>query len=228
MEPVWDEHCFLLIGSEEINAEECLRLQLWDSDRFSADDDLGRVELDLKDLMNNEKSKGCMWEREDELTPMDGKGKMPGKVFWEVGYYDKVRITKDQLEKQDAQPDVKTLQQLKDKVDKSAGRKLREADHDVGSEIEQQKAQDYQNQENELIASSPPPDGYPSGILSIEIHNAFGLEVANLRKTSQESQEDTDERENDDLPSPYCSVMLNETKVYVTRTKPKVWVPLRV
>lgn len=72
MEPVWDETAFIPVGPEELNAEERIRVQLWDSDRTSADDDLGRVEVDLKELMNNPKSKGKMWDRSDGFLALEG------------------------------------------------------------------------------------------------------------------------------------------------------------
>lgn len=60
------------MGAEEVNAEERLRIQLWDSDRTSADDDLGRIELDLKELMLSPQSKGKMWDRTDGFLALEG------------------------------------------------------------------------------------------------------------------------------------------------------------
>lgn len=60
------------MGPEEINAEERLRIQLWDSDRTSADDDLGRIELDLKELMHSPQSKGKVWDRTDGFLALEG------------------------------------------------------------------------------------------------------------------------------------------------------------
>ncbi|RJE16617.1 C2 domain protein, partial [Aspergillus sclerotialis] len=45
--PNWSEWSHILVTPEELNADEKLRLQLWDSDKYTADDDLGRVEVDL-------------------------------------------------------------------------------------------------------------------------------------------------------------------------------------
>ncbi|EEB90319.1 hypothetical protein MPER_11488, partial [Moniliophthora perniciosa FA553] len=55
--PVWEETCFMLVGPAELNAQERLRLQLWDSDRFTADDLLGAVEVPLKDIMQSSETK---------------------------------------------------------------------------------------------------------------------------------------------------------------------------
>ena len=60
------------MGPEEVNAEERIRIQLWDSDRTSADDDLGRIELDLKELMHSPQSKGKMWDRTDGFLALEG------------------------------------------------------------------------------------------------------------------------------------------------------------
>jgi len=38
--PRWEEWAYMLVTPEELNAEETLRLQLWDSDKHTADDDL--------------------------------------------------------------------------------------------------------------------------------------------------------------------------------------------
>ena len=76
---VWNETAFVLVGPEEINAEERLRIQLWDSDRTSADDDLGRIELDLKELMHSPESKGKMWDRTDGFLALEGESRR--KIF---------------------------------------------------------------------------------------------------------------------------------------------------
>ena len=51
MEPYWYETAYLLVTPQELNVAERLRLQLWDSDRMTADDDLGRIEVDLKQIV---------------------------------------------------------------------------------------------------------------------------------------------------------------------------------
>ena len=221
MKPSFEEHCILLVGTEELNAQERLRIQLWDSDRTSADDDLGRIEVGLDELMQDENSKGKMWSREDTFVGLDGDSSMPGKLGWEVGYFDKVDITLDQLQKQQVQPDIRTIQQLKDKVAESTDRKLREAPHKVQREEKSQtKQQEYEDEQQQLICAAPPPEGHCSGILSIQVHNATGLEVSSLRKKTKAEEEDSENFE-DDLPSPYCNIIINGKILYKTRTKPK-------
>jgi len=74
-----------------------------------------------------------------------------------------------------------------------------------------------------LIIASPPPQNHPSGILSIQIHQITGLEIEaiNKNKASKHEAQSDEEEEGEDLPSAYCTVILNHQKVYKTRTKPK-------
>ena len=142
MKPVWEETTFIQVGPQEVNAEERLRVQLWDSDRTSADDDLGRIEVDLKELMHNPKSKCNMWHRTDGFQALEGDEKMPGSLDWSVGYYPKLKIQPEQLKKQNVEPEVNTFQDLKDKVSQEAQKMLREAKaKDESEETDQQKAQ---------------------------------------------------------------------------------------
>jgi hypothetical protein len=222
--PIWDEWAYILVTPEELNAEEKLRLQLWDSDKYTADDDLGRVEVELKELMQSSKTKNTMSDREDRFMGQEPGEKMPGSLIWSVGYYEKTRITEEQISQQSEDDKIKSKKDLKTSVSESAERKLREAkEHDESKEINQQKAQDYRELENAMICSSPPDPNYPSGVLSIQIHNITGLQVESLQKEDKEGkpQREDDAEDSDELPSSYCTIILNHAKLYTTRTKPK-------
>jgi hypothetical protein len=223
MEPHWDETCFVCVTPNELNVDEKLRLQLWDSDRGTADDDLGRIEVDLKDLMKGQETNGKIFDRDDGFKALKAGEGMPGKLSWSVGYFSKTRITDDQLVAQDEDPDVKTIEQVKQKSYKEAENKLREASKDHQHEVEQQKSEDFRNRQDQLIIAAPPSEDYPSGILSIQIHQITGLELESLNKSKQsDSAEATDEEEEgDELPSSYCTIIINHRKVFKTRTKPK-------
>lgn len=228
MEPYWDETCYVLVTDQELNVDERIRVQLWDSDRISADDDLGRIEVDLKELMRDERSQGKMWDRCDGFRALKVGEDMPGKLEWSVGYYAKTRIQNDQLEKQSFDSDVRSMDQLEKKVDEICDRKLREAKTKQGrhkgdaNELHQQRAQELKEREDAMIISAPPPNGYPSGIFSIQIHQITGLELARYNKAdSDKDAEGSDEEEQGDgLPSAYCNVIINHKKVFKTRTKP--------
>jgi hypothetical protein len=222
--PKWHEWAYMLVSPEELNAEEKLRLQLWDSDKHTADDDLGRVEVDLKELMHSPKTKNKQCDRVDRFRGQDPTENMPGTISWSVGYYAKTRITEDQLASQTEDDKIKTKEDLKKQVSDTAERKLREAtEHNVSREANQQKTQDYQERENALICASPPDPKYPSGILSIQIHNITGLEVEALQNKDKDNElnREDEAEQSDDLPSSYCTIILNHKKIYMTRTKPK-------
>ncbi|KAI1093923.1 hypothetical protein F5B19DRAFT_447942 [Rostrohypoxylon terebratum] len=220
-EPDWNEWASILVTPEEVNAEEKLRLQLWDSDKWSADDDLGRVEVDLKNLM---KSPNRMHDREDRFSGQDPDETMPGSIVWSVGYFSKMRITSKELEQQTINEEIRTHDELKQHVSKVSERKLREAGKaSDDEELRQQKAQDYREIEESMIISAPPSTDLVSGILSVQIHNITGLEVQKLQKADKgDSGDDEDEAEQqDDMPDSYCTIILNHKKIYRTRTKPK-------
>jgi len=241
MEPVWDETAFIQVSAEELNAEERLRVQLWDSDRTSADDDLGRIEVDLKDLMQNPKSNCKMCDRSDGFLALEGKEEMPGILDWSVGYFPKTRIQVEQLEKQKVKLEVNTFQELKKKISEEASKKLREAtDRDESNEIDQQKAQMLKDAEgmiyalatdnhalltrlpDAMVISTPPLQHYPTGVFSIQIHNITGLEFEKINK-NQGQDDDGDETAEgaEDLPSSYAIIILNHRSIFRTRTKPK-------
>ncbi|KAL1643447.1 hypothetical protein SLS58_004805 [Diplodia intermedia] len=196
MEPVWDETAFVLVTADELNVEERLRVQLWDSDRTTADDDLGRIELDIKQLMRSPESRGKMMDRVDGFKALTAGETMPGKLEWSVGYFPKVRVLDSQLAQQQADPEIRSVDQLKQIADEESEQKLRESKKDESAELEQQKAQDFK-------------------ITGLE------LEPINKNKASKHEADSDEEQEGDDLPSSYCNIIINHGKAFRTRTKPK-------
>jgi hypothetical protein len=228
MNPVWEETAYLLVTPQEINVDERLRVQLWDSDRFTADDDLGRIEVDLKHLMKSEETNGTMHKRCDGFRALKKGQEMPGKLEWQVGYFSKTRIQDCQLKAQTYDPEIRTMAQLRESVDTACANKLREAsikerDSDRDKrELEQQRAQELKATQDNMIISAPPPEDYPSGILSLVVHNITGLELEKLSKEDSSSDlPDQEEETGDTLPSSYCNLIINHRKVFKTRTKPQ-------
>lgn len=223
-EPEWHEYASILVTPEELNAQERLRLQLWDSDKYTADDDLGRVEVDLKELMHNPESHNKMRDREDRFTGQDPDEKMAGSLQWSVGYFSKVRITDKALEQQTFDESIRTKDQLKDHVAELSANKLKEAGKTADDdELHRQHIQDYAEIETNMIISAPPSQEFVSGILSVQIHNITGLEVQKLQRQEQgDGETDGEETEtDDDMPDSYCSIILNHKNIYRSRTKPK-------
>jgi Ca2+-dependent lipid-binding protein len=53
LNPVWEETAMLLLTEDEIKGEEDLSVMLWDSDKRTADDLVGRVTIPVVELMKN-------------------------------------------------------------------------------------------------------------------------------------------------------------------------------
>jgi hypothetical protein len=77
------------------------------------------------------------------------------------------------------------------------------------------------------VTRIPPDPAYPSGILSVQIHNIVGLErhiVSGSKGSSGvrrgEAQTTQEEEEGQNLPSGFCSIILDYQKIYRTRVKP--------
>ncbi|KAK0212683.1 hypothetical protein DFS33DRAFT_1391528 [Desarmillaria ectypa] len=204
--PVWEETMMLLVTPAEIHARERLRLQLWDSDRFSADDILGTVETSLHDIIETSETSNQSRLRQDDLVASDGS-KWPGVLHWSVGYFSKTTL---EHHSKDAAAISETVNQ-EDENGCAAmpGRSAQSV------EIREQKLKDMKEKKDEIIASTKPSDEWLSGILSVNIEQITELGIQKARDVGELEKEDGD------LPSPYCTVIVNHQQVYKTRTKMK-------
>jgi hypothetical protein len=73
------------------------------------------------------------------------------------------------------------------------------------------------------VKRTPPDPAYPSGILSVVIHQINNLERQNLQGASGKDREgaagqDTDEpsEQGNNLPSGYCEIIVNDDLIYKT------------
>ncbi|KAF8199670.1 meiotically up-regulated 190 protein [Pholiota molesta] len=207
IDPVWEETTALLVGPSEINGHEGIRLQVWDSDRFTVDDLMGNVEISLQDLMTNDISLNRMTTRTDKLVGERGKP-LPGTLHWECGYFAKTTL------EQHVQHKRRDADETRTKVEKEAEEKLREAN----AKGTRQK-EDMKEKTDEIVATTEPTSEWPSGILSIWIEQISGLEID--KGKDSDVREDAEDQEDGNLPSAYCTIILNEQRVYKTRTKMK-------
>lgn len=76
LNPVYEETCVLLLTQDEVRSKEDLSAMLWDSDKMSADDLVGRVQIPVEELM---KSPNKMIRREDGLMGFEDANEMPGE-----------------------------------------------------------------------------------------------------------------------------------------------------
>ncbi|BGO94717.1 hypothetical protein NBRC10512_007335 [Rhodotorula toruloides] len=209
LNPVWEQTAFILVSADEVRAAENLSIQLWDSDRVSADDLVGRIQVPITELMLKPNE---MQHRTDKLMGFEDADEMSGTLTWSVAYYEKAKLNPD-LKKEPG-------------IDHSLPKELQ--DHPQ-LKIEENK---QDTPEEADVERTPPDPQYPSGILSVIINQIHSLERQNLTGASGKNREgqagqDTDEasEQNGNLPSSYCEIVVNDDLCYRTRVKQYTQMP---
>ncbi|WWC90217.1 uncharacterized protein L201_005150 [Kwoniella dendrophila CBS 6074] len=212
LNPVFEETAVLLLTMDEVKAKEDLAVMLWDSDKMSADDLVGRVQVPVEELMLEPNT---MKRREDKLMGFEDANDMPGKVVWSVGYFEKAPLLKD-LERGPTVEEAKAAP----------------APTKTAPEMEM-LPQDAAPNPAKKDLPPPPPDvqktkpdpKWPSGVLSVILHQINNLERQNLEGASGdregEAGQDTDvpSEQSENLPSGYGEILVNDDMVYKTRVK---------
>ncbi|CCO32297.1 Meiotically up-regulated gene 190 protein [Rhizoctonia solani AG-1 IB] len=208
LNPVYEETAALLLTQDEIKAEEDLSVMLWDSDKRSADDLIGRVQIPVKELISKPNE---VIRRTDKLVGFEDATDMEGTLHWSVGYYPKLPLKKElERPEENPPPPTRTAPEMEmrpgDKGPNPAKRDLPPPPPDV--------------------SRTPPDPAYPSGILKVVVHQINNLERQNLFGTSGKEREgqagqDTDEpsEQGGNLPSGYCELIVNDDMIYKTRVK---------
>ncbi|KAF2839541.1 hypothetical protein M501DRAFT_719156 [Patellaria atrata CBS 101060] len=205
LNPIWEETCALLVTPELIKADENLSVELWDSDRHSADDIVGKIELSMQKMIQHP---GKMYPQVSKLAGMDADSSMPGELHWEVGYFGKPQFRPALRTdgKNKALPDA-----LKDKP-----------------EFQDEKGV-TNTEADDAVQHTPPDPLWPSGICSVIVHQIVNLELENVKGSNGNRKgreyepakpygENTEEQ-GKNLPTSYCTVLLNDELVYRTRSK---------
>lgn len=199
LNPVWEETCALLVTPELIKADEQLSVELWDSDRSTSDDVVGKVELSMQKMIQHP---GKMYPQSSKLRGMDADSSMPGELHWEVGYFGKPQF-RPALRTHGK--DVNLPPQLQDKPE------LQDAKGSIDNSTE------------DAVVHTPPDPLWPSGICSVVVHQIVNLELQNIKgsqgkrkgrefEPAQESGENKEE-EAKKLPSSYCTILFNDQLV---------------
>jgi Ca2+-dependent lipid-binding protein len=159
LNPVWEETAALLVTPELIKADEQLSVELWDSDRNTADDMVGKVELSMQKMIQHP---GKMYPQLSKLSGTDAGSAMPGELHWEVGYFGKTKF----------RPALRT-----DGKDRNLPEGLRD------SEVLRDEKGTLDTALADAVAHTPPDPLWPSGIVSIVIHQIVNLEFENVKGT---------------------------------------------
>lgn len=157
LNPIWEETTALLVTPDLIKADEQLSIELWDSDRNTADDIVGKVELSMQKMIQHP---GKMYPQISKLSGMQDGSEMPGELHWEVGYFGKPKfrpaLRTDGKDKNlpDALKDDERLQDEKGKLD---------------------------TEDADAVAHTPPDPLWPSGVCSVIVHQIVNLELENIK-----------------------------------------------
>jgi hypothetical protein len=206
LNPVFEESCALLVTPDIIKADEQLSLELWDSDRSSADDVVGKVELSIQKLIQHP---GKMFPQVSKLKGVQAGSDMPGELHWEVGFFGKTQFRKA-LRTDGKDPNLP--KELRDKA---------ELQDDKGA---------IDTAEEDAVTHTPCDPLWPSGVLSVVVHQIVNLELANVKgsngkrkgreyEPARPEAGAAQEEQGKKLPSSYCTILINDELVYKTRTK---------
>ena len=199
LNPIWEETAALLVTPEYIKANENLSVELWDSDRHSADDIVGKVELSMQKMIQHP---GKMYPQVSKLAGMDADSEMPGELHWEIGYFGKPKF----------RPALRT-----DGKNKNLPEQLK--DH---PDLQDDKGT-LNTEQDDAVAHTPPDPLWPSGICSVVIHQIVNLELENVmgsngNRNGREYEPakpfgEATEESGKNLPTSYCTILFNDELV---------------
>ncbi|KAG8739889.1 hypothetical protein FRC10_005023 [Ceratobasidium sp. 414] len=213
--PVWEETAMVLVGPDATAVREKLSFQIWDSDRVSADDVLGTVEIDIATLIKNKNQS----RRSAEQIKGD-----KGALEFTVGFYEKEAPNPAFR----APKWKKSLAEHPDKVGNDNNPDLSPDSTDDSRPVDDNEYIRPDNALNDIeaaVITCAPDPGLPSGILFIQVHElrdvGFKLTKGTKRRGRGPGDDEVMEEEaGEGLPSAYCAVLVNDQKVYKTRVKP--------
>jgi C2 domain-containing protein len=205
LNPIFEESLALLVTPELVQANENLSVELWDSDRHSADDIVGKVELSIQKMIQHP---GEMFNQVSKLSGMDAGSEMPGELHWEIGYYGKPQF-RPALRTHGKNTNLPKELQNKPEFQDETGT--------------------TNTAEDDAVQHTPPDPLWPSGIANIIVHQIVNLELDNIKGTTGNRKErefepakpygEAKEEQGGTLPTSYCTICLNDELVYRTRSK---------
>ena len=247
-DPIWQECGFLPVSPDEIRSHDSLRLTVYDADRFSVDDPLGKIDLPLGKLIesaHNRQGRAAQVEFECRTSALEsvgrGSSKAEGWLKFSVAYFPlstSQSHTDNSVEKNemdDRQVKLKPLEDYMTGFDRFVTRLGAPMDQDLLQARQQRDARVSKLIKmisgTEEQQAKPPMPEFPSGIVVYHIHTVQNLETRPPQKTLSGNSLAKAERgmrprsviddvsgDANKLPSSYCYVVLNDEPVLRTRT----------
>ncbi|CAO1623887.1 unnamed protein product [Sympodiomycopsis kandeliae] len=207
LSPRWEERHVMLLSPEAVRAKEKISVALWDSDRLTADDVLGRVELDLAPLLFNP---GKVFKRNDSLMGISNQHSKEGQLHWSVAFFRKVSSHLEDSNQPQQEEQAKDTHTRRNDCDTAQQRRTNTnndqqepTQHTEPTANSQEHCDDFlqsmgedtspgallrmldaaetaeqtRNQQSKVEFQSP-NSGLPSGILSIQVHHITDLAFA--------------------------------------------------
>lgn len=209
LSPHWEELAFLRVSPDDVAESEKVRFTVWDSDRVSADDPLGKVEIGLPELVQHP---GKIWSmRSEELQAYHPGYKVGGRLTFSIGYFTYLKT-------------VPTSQSADLPMPAGIATSERTLFTERQTELEDEEggsspAHRYgERMRAALDGKVPPSVETRSGMLVIQIHQIANLEVPGTREHVGRHKKG-ENLEHGSVPSTYTHVIVNDQKVYETRVK---------
>lgn len=238
LNPRWEEDAYILIPADAIESGERLLLTIYDSDRYSSDDDLGLIELDLAELLDlneNQLRRHEMRRRIDDLSASRRGMRAEGQIEWSWEFAPLWQQPKDD-KPSESQPDKKAnspqglLESLIEKIKPEPFPWQEEHERRRRNSLSWLSGD---RAREALEAAGKPSLDRRSGVLQFTITQCQALEMRPSRgtfsskrtagvsggKPALEEVIDSAAWESPKPPSPYCEVILNGRLVFRTRTK---------
>lgn len=175
----------MLVTSDEVESGESLRLRICDADRFSADDAVGIVEVELADLLDIASSSphSDPIRRNDALKSDKPGMRVSGSLTWSVRFAPLWHLPPEEARRR--VEEHRKLGKRKGDCDEAAPwwfdwveRFVGEKPEWVGERSERNKETAKwflgEREKDEMEVMDKPAEGYRSGVLQFHIHQCVG------------------------------------------------------
>lgn len=213
LNPNWNECAHLLVTKDDLRSDEMLSVQLWDSDKRTADDIVGRVQRKLSEIVKGHTLNRFV-EFEDSLMGFEDADQMQGKLVWRAGFFEKAKLNRALMKKPE--------QDGKDNGKDDEKKDSTEQQSQLEKEAKERKATAVDSSEEADALSCPPDPRWPSGILSLHVHHIVGLERRDVEKGVMGKEREGTQGQDvsasgetpEHLPSGYCELIVNDDIIY--------------
>ncbi|TFY71782.1 hypothetical protein EVG20_g1232 [Dentipellis fragilis] len=201
LNPVFEETAILPVDVNVVKLKESLSLQVWDSDRTSADDMMGSCDVDIVDLI---REKNIAKRRITPLSTVSESSEL-GTIEYTIGYYSK-RFPNTALRTDGRDPGIPADVHIEG-ASGGAGRR-------EGHRAQRSGARCARVSARRRVGGREGAAGHEG--LAHMVRRKWDGAVESAKGQDEEGEME----EGEGMPSSYCSISLNDEMVYETRVKP--------